>query len=340
MGLTVLSSAAHLLPFFGNVGAGFGLTATASGLLGMGYDGYKATRRGDYWALAEMGVSLAAGVAGGHIADQMYRPRAVVARPSTRVSVPLEGYDHTLGLGLIPETNSFHNGTEHTPGFIDRIGCFAAGTLIHVCEEPNLEEELDDILYGEDEDAAFWPVIHGLVDDGALGYRVTFTDEDNRVETITVIGKHPFWVTGEGWKGAEELRPADLIESPDRPIAIVDSVEVIDLGEPPTLIAPADMDGIRAALRGESEADSLDADADEAWPDMPTARARVALKDSWMAPGILCAAPLPGTHAVRSGVSWALGGYFIDPALIEALDVLQGRTKRSAAQEPPASRLS
>jgi len=114
-------------------------------------------------------------------------------------------------------------------GPVPRSACFVAGTLIHTRDglKPIEEISLTDFVLSRPEN------------DGEQGERrvvnlVRFDDKPileivvagagGRTETFQATGEHPFWVEGEGWVAASELKADDRLRLADGGDACIASV--------------------------------------------------------------------------------------------------------------------
>lgn len=104
--------------------------------------------------------------------------------------------------------------------FLNRGGCFVAGTLVHTSEglKPIEEIEVGDLVAAKetiDGEVQWKPVTELYVYENKEVLHITFTSKSGDIETISATPEHPFWVVGQGWTTAGNLVVSDIITDKD-----------------------------------------------------------------------------------------------------------------------------
>lgn len=109
--------------------------------------------------------------------------------------------------------------------------CFVAGTLIRT---PNGLTPIEDVKVGDQVAArdektgqlSWKPVTKLFQNQNKRILKLTVSTPGGLQETYGVTLEHPFWVTGEGWVAAEDIKPGDQIGSIDRKKITVHSLQL------------------------------------------------------------------------------------------------------------------
>src|SRR5262249_50143506 len=118
---------------------------------------------------------------------------------------------------------------------IRRRSCFAAGTPVWTESGPRAIEtiQIGDRVLAQDIDSgelAYQPVVATTIRPAKPLVRLQIGDE-----SLTATGGHPFWVAGDGWTQAPDLRPRTLVHTV-RGSAPIDGVEPGETAETYNLV--------------------------------------------------------------------------------------------------------
>lgn len=161
--------------------------------------------------------------------------------------------------------------------------CFVAGTLVLTEDGPRPIEEIEvgDRVWSKD--LATGENVLRVVDKTFVRHADQLVHLTIDGDTLTTTGEHPFWVDGRGWVNAGDLKPGDVLVTPDG-VATLDRKLVEQRGETvynfrvpglhdyyaiaggtPVLVHNADYSGVTHFVDGDSfihTAGSLEAMAD------------------------------------------------------------------------------
>ena len=102
--------------------------------------------------------------------------------------------------------------------------CFAAGTLVETAEGPRAIESVrvGDLVLSRDEatgETGFQPVTEVFITPDKEVLELTVTDDQGASETVLATPGHPFWVEGQGWVTAAELRVGEALITAEQGLA-------------------------------------------------------------------------------------------------------------------------
>ena len=102
--------------------------------------------------------------------------------------------------------------------------CFGAGTLVETAEglRPIETVRVGDLVLSRDEgtgETGYQPVTQVFITPDKEVLELTVIDDDGGSETLVTTPGHPFWVDGQGWVTAAELRVGEVLMTAEQGLA-------------------------------------------------------------------------------------------------------------------------
>ena len=106
----------------------------------------------------------------------------------------------------------------------DVCPCFGAGTSVETAEGPRPIEtvRVGDLVLSRDEatgETGYQPVTEVFITPDKEVLELTVTGDDGDAETLVTTPGHPFWVDGQGWVTAAELRVGEVLMTAEQGLA-------------------------------------------------------------------------------------------------------------------------
>ena len=128
-------------------------------------------------------------------------------------------YEPPRSMSTIKPTLDQEIALPYDPGYrqITGMSCFASGTLVRTREgaRPIEAIRLGDVVLTQDTQTgalSFAPVLAVFHNKPVATLRIELGDEDEN-EPIVATGIHRFWMAGQGWVMARDLKPGDEIRT-------------------------------------------------------------------------------------------------------------------------------